>query len=134
MTGPDDTSRREFFRRFAGDLVSSAAQLTRAVNDLRDQSASEAAALLSDGTASGSTSLLSLLGAEDPRAVATAGPAGGPWAGAIPSEGAAPTGFRTPFRMESDDVVLLVDQRRLPDALVEVPVRGAPEGARAIRR
>ena len=28
---------------------------------------------------------------------------------------------------------MLVDQRRLPDALVELPVRSAPEGASAIR-
>jgi methylthioribose-1-phosphate isomerase len=117
VTTPADPTRREFFRRFAGDLVASAAELTRAVSDLRQQSAAEAAALLAEGTP-----------AADPgaspgsAAVGPAAPAGGE-----------PTGFRTPFRMASDDALLLVDQRRLPDALVEVPVRGAPEGARAIR-
>ncbi|MBI3751190.1 MAG: S-methyl-5-thioribose-1-phosphate isomerase [Chloroflexi bacterium] len=45
---------------------------------------------------------------------------------------AAPTGYRSPFRFDDDDL-LVVDQRRLPDALVELPVRSAPEGAQAIR-
>ena len=43
-----DPTRREFFRQFAGDLVSSAAQVVGAVTELRDRSASEAAALLGD--------------------------------------------------------------------------------------
>jgi methylthioribose-1-phosphate isomerase len=42
-------------------------------------------------------------------------------------------GFRTPFRFASDDVLLLIDQRQLPDRLVEVPVRSAYEAASAIR-
>lgn len=77
--------------------------MTRVVSDLREESASEASALLRDG-------------------------------GAAPGAGvAAPTGYRTPFRFDDDDTLLLVDQRRLPDALVELPVRSAPEGAQAIR-
>ncbi|HJW21437.1 MAG TPA: S-methyl-5-thioribose-1-phosphate isomerase [Candidatus Limnocylindrales bacterium] len=121
-----DPTRREFFRRFAGDLVSSAAQLSKAVADLRQQSAAEAAALLSDG----------LVPDAGPAATGTAalGAAGGPAAaaGAV-GAGAGPSGFRTPFRLDDDDNLVLVDQRRLPDELVEVTVRGAPEGARAIR-
>ena len=127
MTTPADPTRREFFRRFAGDLIASAAEITHAVADLREQSAAEAAALLAEGSPGvpgGTTAVL------PPTAATGAGPgaaAGGP------AVGAAPAGFRTPFRMESDEVLLLIDQRRLPDAIVEVPVRGAPEGAKAIR-
>lgn len=103
MTTPADPSRRAFFRRFAGDLIASAAEVTKVVNDLREQSATEATALLRDG-------------------------------GAAPvAEGVAPTGYRTPFRFADDDTLLVVDQRRLPDALVELAVRSAPEGAQAIR-
>jgi methylthioribose-1-phosphate isomerase len=47
---------------------------------------------------------------------------------------APPTGFRTPFRFESDNVLLVIDQRKLPDALVEMPVRSASDAATAIRR
>src|SRR5262249_19320074 len=40
--------------------------------------------------------------------------------------------FRTPFRFESDNVLLVIDQRKLPDQLVEVPIRGASDAASAI--
>ena len=43
-----------------------------------------------------------------------------------------PGGFRTAFR-EDDGVLLLIDQRRLPDTLVEYPCRSAGEVANAIR-
>ena len=45
---------------------------------------------------------------------------------------AGPSGFRTPFR-EDGGVLYLIDQRRLPDALVEYPCRSAGEVAYAIR-
>ncbi len=65
-------------------------------------------------------------------ATATDGPAraDGP-AGAIGIPN--PTGFRTPFRFESDQVLLVIDQRALPDSLVELPIKSAHEGARVIR-
>ncbi len=44
----------------------------------------------------------------------------------------APAGFRTPFR-EDDGALYLIDQRRLPDALVEVETKSAGEVAYAIR-
>src|SRR5262245_31721261 len=117
MTTPVDPSRRKFFRQFAGDLLTSAAELSRTVGEIRDQSAAEAASLLAE------TVVCGLLG--------SGAAAGGEVQVAAPS-GAAPTGFRTPFRFgDDDDVLLLVDQRRLPDALVEVPIRNAPEAARA---
>ena len=45
---------------------------------------------------------------------------------------AGPSGFRTPFR-EDGGTLYLIDQRRLPDALVEYPCRSAGEVAFAIR-
>ena len=46
--------------------------------------------------------------------------------------GTGPGGFRTAFR-EEEGVLQLIDQRRLPDALVEYPCRSAGEVAYAIR-
>jgi methylthioribose-1-phosphate isomerase len=104
---PPDPTRRQFFRRFAGDVIVNASRMTAVVAELRDRSASEASALLGDEPAGASG-----VAAELPPA---------------------PSGFRTPFRFESDDVLLVIDQRRLPQELVEIPIRTAPEAARAIR-
>ncbi|MEA2606582.1 MAG: methylthioribose-phosphate isomerase [Chloroflexota bacterium] len=109
---PTDPSRRQFFRRFAGEVLTGAAQVVAVVGDLRERSAAEAAGLLGDGSV--------------PVGVAE------PGAGLAPT-GPGPTGFRTPFRYESDDVLLVIDQRQLPDTLVEIPVRGAHDTAAAIR-
>jgi methylthioribose-1-phosphate isomerase len=109
---PTDPSRRQFFRRFAGEVLTGAAQVVAVVGDLRERSAAEAAGLLGDGSV--------------PVAVAQ------PGAGLAPT-GPGPAGFRTPFRYESDDVLLVIDQRQLPDTLVEIPVRGAHDTAAAIR-
>ena len=110
-----DPTRRQFFRRFAGDVVTSAAQVVGAVTELRDRSAAEASVLLGDQVAAPGN--------------------GATVAGAAPAPAAeAPVGFRTPFRFESDKVLLLIDQRKLPDALVEVPVRSASDAAVAIRQ
>jgi len=108
-----DPTRRQFFRRFAGEVVTSAAQVVGAVTELRDRSAAEAAALLDPD------------GVETSAAAATAAETEPP----VP-----PTGFRTPFRFESDNVLLVIDQRKLPDELVEVPVRSGSDAASAIRR
>jgi methylthioribose-1-phosphate isomerase len=126
VTTPADPSRRRFFRQFAGDLIASAAELTRTVGEIREQSASEAAALLSE------TGLAPAAGAGPSTVTATLPPVGEVEVdrGGDPT---APAGFRTPFRFGDEETLLLVDQRRLPDALVEVPVRNAPEAARAIR-
>jgi methylthioribose-1-phosphate isomerase len=110
-TSPDDPTRRQFFRRLAGDVITSAAQVVGAVTELRDRSAAEAAVLLGDGPSA--------------PAATTAVPGAG--------LGATPTGFRTPFRFDTDNVLLVIDQRKLPDALVEVPVRSASDAANAIR-
>ena len=118
MTDPTqaEPNRRQFFRRFAGEVISSAAQVVGAVTELRDRSASEASALLGQAT-----------GADARRAPGVAADAAG-------GAGAAAAGFRTPFRFESDTVLLVIDQRRLPDELVEVPVRSATDATSAIRQ
>ena len=126
MTTPVDPSRRRFFRQFAGDILTSAAQLTRTVGELREQSASEAAALLRESGSSAPAWLVPGL---------SGGEAAGPTTSGEAVLGGAPSGFRTPFRFgDSDDVLLVVDQRRLPDALVDVPVRNANDAATAIRQ
>ena len=56
----------------------------------------------------------------------------GPAAGVMPAVPAAPSGFRTPFR-EGPGVLYIVDQRRLPDVLVEYEAHSAAEAAYAIR-
>jgi methylthioribose-1-phosphate isomerase len=123
VTTPVDPSRRRFFRQFAGGLIQSAAELSRTVGEIRDQSAAEAAALLSE------TGVTGLAGVGR-----VAGLTAGGEVDVVPPSGTAPSGFRTPFRFDdTDETLLLVDQRRLPDALIEVPVRNGPEAARAIR-
>src|SRR5262245_41594529 len=106
---PPDPSRRRFFRQFAGELVTSAAQVVGAVAEVRNRSAAEAQALLGGGAAG-----------------TAAEPGGSP-------EPAVPSGFRTPFRFDDADVLHVIDQRALPHELVEVPVRNAFDGARLIR-
>ena len=61
-------------------------------------------------------------------------PAAARWPRSRPSWPAnpSPSGFRTPFR-EDDGVLYLIDQRHLPDALVEYDCRSAGEVAFAIR-
>jgi methylthioribose-1-phosphate isomerase len=119
---PIDPTRRQFFRRFAGDVLTGAAQVAGVVADLRDRSAAEASALLGEPIASANPSATAPSAAAPLGASDDVNPIDGP-----------PTGFRTPFRFESDDVLLVIDQRALPDALVELPVRSAADAANAIR-
>ena len=122
MSGqPPDPSRRRFFRQFAGEVVSSAVQLVGAVSEVRDRSAAEAQALLrGDGLDEAGRPI-----AGSPGATASGAPPATP----------APTGFRTPFRFDDadDHLLLAIDQRALPDALVEARIRSAYDGARVIR-
>jgi methylthioribose-1-phosphate isomerase len=115
---PADPGRRRFFRQFAGEVLSSAAQVVGVVGELRDRSAAEASALL---------------GETRPAAAARLGAASATPVTSEPASDGPPTGFRTPFRFESDNVLLVIDQRKLPDALVEMPVRSASDAANAIR-
>ena len=102
-----DLGRRRFFRAFAGELIHTAASVAGAAQALQRASAEAASAIL-------------------------APEAGAVVAGDQLPAAAGPSGFRTAFR-EADGVLLLVDQRRLPDALVEYSCRSAGEVAYAIR-
>jgi eIF-2B alpha/beta/delta-like uncharacterized protein len=106
MTDPD---RRRFFRVFAGDVVSSVGAVIGAAQTLQQQSAEAARELLGDDT-----------------------PVGGADGGPKAEEPAAGAGFRAPFRWDGD-VCRVVDQRRLPDVLVDLEVRGAVDAVTAIR-
>jgi methylthioribose-1-phosphate isomerase len=125
-----DAGRRQFFRRFAGELITGAGQVVGAVTELRDRSAAEASVLLSQRGSNGSTPVVS------PPASTTVAPPAPQRAAPTEPEPLpvidAPTGFRTPFRFESEDTLLVIDQRRLPDQLVEVRVQNANDAARAI--
>lgn len=108
-----DLGRRRFFRAFAGELIQTAATVAGAAQALQRASAEAAGAILDPDSAAGRLA--------EERVVLT---------GATP--GTAPGGFRTAFR-EDDGVLYLVDQRRLPDSLVEYRCRSAGEVAFAIR-
>jgi methylthioribose-1-phosphate isomerase len=104
-TGGADLARRRFFRQFAGDVVQGAATVLGAAQALQRASAEAAGAIL------------------DPTSYATP-----PAAMSLPP----PTGFRAAFR-EADGVLYVIDQRKLPDALEEFPVKSAAMAAATIR-
>jgi methylthioribose-1-phosphate isomerase len=104
---PVDLGRRRFFRQFAGELVQTAATVAGAAQALQRASAEAAAGILDPDAGA------AMLGLADP------GPS-------------APAGFRTPFR-EDGGGLFLIDQRQLPDSLVEVENRSAGEVAYSIR-
>ena len=101
-----DLGRRRFFRQFAGELIQGAASVVGAAQVLQRASAEAASAILEG----------------DPDALRddTAVPA-------------PPSGFRSAFRMEGT-TLLLIDQRQLPDRLVEHPCESAAAVAHAIRQ
>jgi methylthioribose-1-phosphate isomerase len=106
-----DLGRRRFFRAFAGELIQTAATVAGAAQALQRASAEAAHAILDPDSAVGD-------------------PGAGLAAATAASSG--PGGFRTAFR-EDDGILYLVDQRRLPDALVEYPCRSSGDVAFAIR-
>ncbi len=97
----------------ASDAVRTAATLVGAAGALRETTQEMANTVLADASAS---------------------PAPGPAGATRPAAGAPtlPAGFRSPFRLEAD-ALILVDQRRLPDELVEVTCESAGDVAQAIR-
>ncbi len=103
-----DLARRRFFRQFAGDVFTSVGSVLGAAQALQQQSAEAARELLA---------------VSDP-VVAPVRPA---------EIDASTAGYRAPFRWDADaDVAWVVDQRRLPDVIVELEVRGAADGVIAI--
>jgi methylthioribose-1-phosphate isomerase len=113
---PPDLERRRFFRRFAGEMVGAAATVVGAAQALQRSSAEAAAAILDPER--GAAALAGQLPPDEVRSGATEA-----------------IGFRTPFRFADDErrVLLVVDQRELPDRLVEIEVRSAADAVRAIR-
>jgi len=116
-------ARRRFFRQFAGEIFQTAATVVGAASALQRQSAEAASAILNPERGAPA-----LAGAFDD------GRADDEQADDEQADDAPPHVFRTPFRFGDDDrTLLLVDQRKLPDALVEHPVRSGAEAAWAIR-
>ena len=107
-----DLGRRRFFRAFAGELIQTAATMVGAAQALQQISAEAAGAILNPV----GSELDTVPDVDDQ----------------ITGAGIGPSGFRTPFR-EDGGVLYLIDQRRLPDALVENPCKSAGEVAYAIR-
>jgi methylthioribose-1-phosphate isomerase len=145
VTGPDDLTgadrtgadlgRRRFFRDFAADTIKAAASIAGAAGALQREAVSARDDLLAPEL--------------PPAAPAGAGRAGR----AVPSDRGSPAGrafpadrwagsvvavsdpagtFRSPYRWD-DGRLLLIDQRRLPDELVEVACHTGAEVAAAIR-
>jgi methylthioribose-1-phosphate isomerase len=106
-----DLGRRRFFRQFAGELVQTAATMAGAAQALQRASAEAAAGILDPATGAG---LLAGFVEETPAAPTS------------------PIGFRTPFR-EGPGVLYLIDQRKLPDTLIEVENHSAGEVAYSLR-
>jgi methylthioribose-1-phosphate isomerase len=119
-----DLGRRRFFRQFAGEIISGAASVVGAAAALQRSSAEAARGILDPET--GAQALATAAGLGGPTGSAAAA------AGVIPGAAGGPAGFRTPFRMDGDELVL-IDQRRLPDALVEVRCSTSSEVVAAIR-
>ena len=106
-----DLGRRRFFRQFAGDLIQTAASMAGAAQALQRVSAEAAGAIL------------------DPDSVRKTSTVGPRPAGAAET----PSGFRSAFYLDGNALVL-VDQRKLPDALVEHRCESAASVAFAIRQ
>jgi len=117
-TAPEvDLGRRRFFRQFAGELIQSAATVAGAAQALQKASVEAAAGILDPSTG----------------AAMIAGAVADPGTATADAAPPAPTGFRTPFR-EDGDVLYMIDQRLLPDRLVEVEHRSGAEVAYSIRQ
>lgn len=122
---PPDPNRRRFFRQFAGEVVTSVGSALGAAQTLQQVSAEAARDLLGPS----STSMADALGG-------TAAPAGVPvgTSGLTTATGepdAATAVWRAPFRWD-DEVCRVVDQRRLPDTLVDLELRSAGDTVNAI--
>lgn len=117
---PPDPTRRRFFRQFAGEVATSVGSVLGAAQVLQQQSADMAREVLAGGAT------------PDTGALATAAAGGTARPGALPEADAATAGWRAPFRWDGD-VCWVVDQRRLPDRLADIEVRGAADAVTAIR-
>jgi hypothetical protein len=109
---PLDPARRTFIRQLAGDVVTSMGSMLGAAQLLQAESMEAAKGLLDPGGPGGSGSSTG----------------GSPIA---PEVSAVNAGYRAPFRWD-EDVIHVVDQRRLPDILADLQVHGAADAVTAI--
>jgi methylthioribose-1-phosphate isomerase len=116
--GPD-LARRRFFREFAAELVQTAATVVGTASAIQRSTAEAAAAILDPDRAA------LHLGLSEPPVSP-----GGPGGTSVPA--ATASGFRTAFRWEGE-VLLMIDQRKLPFELVDHAARTPGEVAFAIR-
>jgi len=110
---PADLGRRSFFRSFGREAVQASAQLVGAATALQRSSLAATGQLLGGNRAPGDP-IAQFLGLDDPPAPAPAAE------------------FRSPYRYREGELTL-VDQRRLPDELVDVTCHTGAEVAGCIR-
>jgi methylthioribose-1-phosphate isomerase len=122
-----DPERRRFFRSFAAGAMNAAASLAGAVGDIQREAASAREDLLRGDM----KEPLSRPVAPGEGRAGRAAP-NDRWASAVVAENDPAGTFRSPYRWV-DGRLLLVDQRRLPDELVEVICDTAGDVAAAIR-
>jgi methylthioribose-1-phosphate isomerase len=132
--GAADPERRRFFRSFAGEAMSAAASIAGAVGVLQREAASARDDLLGAGGEPGTAIQSTPNVRTRPPGEGRAGRAApnDRWAAAVVAENDPSGTFRSPYRWV-DGRMLLVDQRRLPDELVEVACDSGADVAAAIR-
>jgi methylthioribose-1-phosphate isomerase len=118
---PPDPDRRRFFRQFAGEVVTSVGSMMGAAQTLQESSAEAARELLGGPPATATTQTT---------AASPAGVASSSTTSSIELD-ASTAGWRAPFRWDGD-VCRIVDQRRLPDVLVDLELRGSADTVGAI--
>ncbi len=118
---PPDPDRRRFFRQFAGDVATSVGSMMGAAQTLQASSTEAARELLGTPPGPGPGNGVAVGGLAT---LTTAAPS-------IEPQDASSAGWRAPFRWDGD-VCRIVDQRRLPDVLVDIELRGAADAVNAI--
>ena len=118
---PPDPDRRRFFRHFAGEVATSVGSMMGAVQTLQASSTDAARELFGNPPGASSGAGVPVGGLAT---LTTAAPSREP-------QDASTAGWRTPFRWDGD-VCRIVDQRRLPDTLVDIELRGAADAVNAI--
>ncbi len=118
---PPDPDRRRFFRQFAGEVVTSVGTMMGAAQTLQETSAEAARDLLGGPPAAAATQATAASRVGGASSLQTAGA----------EVDASTAGWRAPFRWDGD-VCRIVDQRRLPDVLVELELRGSADTVGAI--
>lgn len=118
---PPDPDRRRFFRQFAGEVATSVGSMMGAAQTLQVTSTEAARELLGSSRDSSPNAGVPVGGLAT---LTTAAPSTEP-------QDASTAGWRAPFRWDGD-VCRIVDQRRLPDVLVDIELRGAADAVNAI--